>query len=204
MKRSVSPTMLSNGKLLQIVNARTMMSAVIRGHAAIDAALAVAISELLPQPHALEVKRLDASLKIDLATALEILPKEVRPAYQKLNAIRNRFAHEPNTRVSAQQAVDFRNTFAGTLVSMMTVNKAEKHSPGDIVRRGIAVLYIFAATELTHIRDQRVANNELLTIVHEVLDRKQRPDEYAGMPNDERIAAVVKKERETRRLTGDA
>lgn len=112
----------TNDQFIKIALADDIVVLSIRGHIAIDSALSDVILQALPNPHLLEVERLSFLLKFDLAVALKSMNKNSRPLFQKLNAIRNQFAH--------QAAAEFNDTTAQELKNCMTElhKKIVKHT----------------------------------------------------------------------------
>jgi hypothetical protein len=80
---------LSREQLEIALGSDDALTVVLKGHLAIEALLDLAISEVLRQPHRLEVQRLGFALKVDLAVALGIVPDEVRGPLVKINTLRN-------------------------------------------------------------------------------------------------------------------
>jgi hypothetical protein len=131
----------TNDQFIKIALADDIVVLSIRGHIAIDSALSDVILQALPNPHLLEVERLSFLLKFDLAVALKSMNKNSRPLFQKLNAIRNQFAH--------QAAAELNDTAAQELKNCMTElhKKIVKHTfetakkPRDILEIATAAAF---------------------------------------------------------------
>lgn len=79
-----------------------ILSVVMRSHHLIENVLNESLSEALPLSDALEIGCISFLLKADFLVAFGILRKDIRPVFACMNAIRNRFAHNPNSEFSAK------------------------------------------------------------------------------------------------------
>jgi hypothetical protein len=66
---------------------------IVTGHLCLDEILTVAIAESMVDPSAAELDRFRFPQKVGLAVALGIVPSDSRPAFLKLNQLRNDLAH---------------------------------------------------------------------------------------------------------------
>lgn len=69
---------------------------ILKGHHAIETYLNASLIEALDESDALELSRIAFLLKADMLIALGILPKSRRTLFNRLNAYRNKFAHNPH------------------------------------------------------------------------------------------------------------
>jgi len=72
------------------------MNSIIKGHLYFEHILSTSISDALPRPDELDIRRLGFLSKLDLTLALGVLPPEFRRAGTCLNEIRNKVAHRLN------------------------------------------------------------------------------------------------------------
>jgi hypothetical protein len=99
----------TNEQFIEICRTTDFAVLSIRGHIAIDSALSDVIIQTLPEPHVIEVERISFLLKVDLAIALRSMRQDSRPLFQKLNIIRNQFAHRANAQLDDTMARELRN-----------------------------------------------------------------------------------------------
>lgn len=72
---------------------------ILKGHHGVENLLNASLIEAMPESDALEVSRIAFLLKADLLIALGLLPKKIRPIFNRLNSYRNKFAHDPHYRI---------------------------------------------------------------------------------------------------------
>ena len=168
----------SEQEFLEIINASDALSIIVRGHQVIEAVLNLAISEVLPEPHALEVSRLNFALKVDLAAALAIIPKDSRGAYLRINKIRNNFAHQLTALFGKDESRELYNVLSPHLRKVFGKEYDKFDDELDVVRHCIAVLYISLRTAVSHIRDGKAEAQILHEMVVETLGRKHVTDSY--------------------------
>ncbi|MDP3000818.1 MAG: hypothetical protein Q8N47_25265 [Bryobacterales bacterium] len=92
------------------VNDNDAMKKTIRIHTLIERALIRHIRKALPHPEAIDLKPLPFLAKVDLAIALGQLRADVRGSLSAVNTVRNKYAHEPATRLTAKMTTDLWNT----------------------------------------------------------------------------------------------
>lgn len=71
----------------------SMFELVVRGHLYVEAELLLTLEEALPFPALADLDRFTFPQKVALAAAHGLLRADDKPAYSKLNALRNRLAH---------------------------------------------------------------------------------------------------------------
>jgi hypothetical protein len=79
-----------------------LLGAVLRSHLWVENELIRTIRESLPLPDLIDLDRLSFPSKIELASALSIIPTEDMSAYRNLNALRNKLAHRFNSEVTEE------------------------------------------------------------------------------------------------------
>jgi hypothetical protein len=89
-------------QMLPAVNDKDAMKKTIRTHLLIERGLISNIRKALFNPEALDVKALPFPVKVDLAIALGRISSDVKGALLIVNSLRNKFAHEPSTRLTRQ------------------------------------------------------------------------------------------------------
>jgi len=72
---------------------------ILKGHHAIETFLNASLIEALYESDALELSRIAFLLKADLLIALGLIPRQQRPLFNRLNAYRNKFAHDPHHKI---------------------------------------------------------------------------------------------------------
>jgi hypothetical protein len=89
-----------------------LLSLVVKAHYSIDELLNIVLLEALPKADAVELKRVSFLLKVDFVIGLGILRSDLRPIFNKINAIRNSFAHNPYWEFSEKDALNTVNILA--------------------------------------------------------------------------------------------
>lgn len=79
-----------------------LLGAVLRSHLWVENEMIRTIRESLPLPDLIDLDRLSFPSKIELASALGIIPIEDMSAYRNLNALRNKLAHRFNSEVTEE------------------------------------------------------------------------------------------------------
>jgi len=72
------------------------LSLVIKAFHAVEKRIEQALVTSLPVPHRLELRRMSLLLKVDFLGALGFIDPQRRPLFDKINAIRNAYAHDPH------------------------------------------------------------------------------------------------------------
>lgn len=103
-----------------VVTSEDDMTALLKGHQYLEASLDIALTEFLPAPHTIELRRLSFGLKVDLLCALHRLNEKDAPAFHFVNALRNRFAHRHDASITDKDAADYRSLFLGPLADVFT------------------------------------------------------------------------------------
>jgi hypothetical protein len=195
----VTSTIPDKARFLEVVNAADDLHVVIRGHQLVEEALNSAISEALPEPHALEVSKLSFALKIDLASALRVVRSDSRPSLRAINRIRNRFAHQPNASLSDQEALDLRNLLSPWQRYVLGNQVAERDSPRSMLRMVMAVAFIEARNSARRLEDQKVADEVMHDIVEETLagvEKTPETEKHRKQLDDELRERLEQKKRD--------
>lgn len=98
--------------LVKHLSAEDPLGLVIRAHIYVESALIRLIETALIKRDALDVTRWRFPLKVRLAVALGRIDPSDRPAYDALNRLRNRFAHDLHTELCDQDERDLYNTLS--------------------------------------------------------------------------------------------
>jgi len=158
-----------NTRFLELINSADPLSLVIKGHQAVETALNAAISEALPDPHALEIERLSFALKIDLAVALGAVREDSRPSLVQLNGVRNRFAHRMEASFDSKAATDLFNALSPWQRSALGTDLTSYTDPHETLREVIAVLFIELKTSMAAMQESKLAAEALREMVRETL-----------------------------------
>jgi hypothetical protein len=197
---------LSREQLEVALGSDDALTVVLKGHLTIEALLDLAISEVLLQPHRLEVQRLGFALKVDLAVALGIAPDEVRGPLVKINTLRNGFAHGSRTNLTKRDARELFNTWPTHIQSAGGTRFESFETPLDTLRDSLWVAVWVLETRITAFRDDKTRGKVLAEMVEEVLGPREERQRRAGrylVERDARIEAEVIAARERRAAEGD-
>src|SRR5437899_2281902 len=95
-----------------VLNSPELLTVAVRGHLLIVRVLDALLTETLPSPHALEISRMSAALKLDLVAALGLVDGESCRLGHFLGKIRNRFAHDSAAAFTEPDAEELRSTLS--------------------------------------------------------------------------------------------
>lgn len=172
---------------------------VIRSHQTLEALLLLLLNECLQKPGELDLSRLSFHLKVDLAVALGKLPPESRPLLVKLNALRNRFAHQEArfTRASAREMYNCLSAGHRT-----TLRKAllDYTSPISLLEECFAVSFVELKHLVSATRDAKARERALSDMVAEVLGALPKSLERQGSTEvtNEQVRKAVESDRQAR------
>lgn len=181
--------------MLRGLNSRSPLHMVLKGHSFVDAALSVIIAESLPVARSFEVAALSFPLKVDLAVALGLIPAEERGGYVRLNRLRNRFAHNPTTRLSKRDAVDFYNSLSPHQQEAIRAWLSEHRI--SLFRRCVNLLDCQLRRRIGHIRDGKVEAEAL----RKIAERRFPPG--SPVPHLPEVDSRVQEERAKRQAAGE-
>jgi hypothetical protein len=97
---------IDSERFYQFVNSDDELTLVVRGHLSLEAVLNLILDRALPRGLGEELDSLRFPQRVDLALALGKLDTESRPVWMKINAIRNRFAHDFDAKITQAEARD--------------------------------------------------------------------------------------------------
>ncbi|MGD0590822.1 MAG: hypothetical protein ABSA44_08495 [Bacteroidota bacterium] len=92
-----------------------ILAFLIRGHLYCEASLTELLSQHLKNKTEINIDRLDYSVKINLCSALGLIPVMLKPGLQHLGVIRNKYVHNLNYSATEQDQLDFLNTIRSTM-----------------------------------------------------------------------------------------
>jgi len=95
---------LDSESFYRYVNSTDELTLVVRGHLSLEAVLNHVLDRARPRGLTEEFDSLRFPQRVDLAIALGKLDIESRPAWMKINAIRNRFAHDLHGKITNKEA----------------------------------------------------------------------------------------------------
>ena len=196
-------------QFLRVLDSRSTFRLAIKGHQCVESALNRAIAASLAHSHVIEIKRMRFLLKVDLAIALDVIELESRPALVRLNTIRNRFAHEPNSSLRRSEAMQLYNALSPRQRGALNVEDPSKYFTGSrhTLLLCLATIFYSITTAVTHLVDRRVAEEEWSKIVQERVGSKDSPQVRARQkyaePYEARVEARVRQEREKRESLGE-
>ncbi|MGO0790635.1 hypothetical protein ACTOWA_12290 [Herbaspirillum seropedicae] len=86
-----------------------LLSLVVKSHYSIDKLLDFVIFLRIPKADAIELRRVAFLLKVDLATGMGLFREDLRPIFNLINTLRNRFAHDPYSAFSDKDMQNAKN-----------------------------------------------------------------------------------------------
>jgi hypothetical protein len=117
------------------------LSLVIKGFHAIEKRIEAALLNALSVPDALELRRVSLLLKVDILVALGFLQQQQRPLFDRTNAVRNTYAHNPHKAFSDQDFAEL----LGSLRAHVPGFRAEQvTTPIDSLKYLFTVTYFYS------------------------------------------------------------
>jgi hypothetical protein len=123
-------------------DAPDLLSLVVKAHYSIDQLLNIALLEALPKADAIEIERVTFLLKVDFATGLGILRRDLRPVFNLINTIRNRFAHNPYTEFSVKDGLDAKNVLLSRSAPVVPDEFKDEQEPREVLETLFAVGFV--------------------------------------------------------------
>jgi hypothetical protein len=120
----------------------------IRGHQGISDVLVVALEEVLDAEVVRELGRLRFPLRVELAVALDAIPRGFRDALLVLNRIRNRFAHERGATFGATEAGELLAALPPEVADHLR-SEIDKPSEKPVLVLATTIIIIFRSIQRT-------------------------------------------------------
>jgi hypothetical protein len=158
MPKFKKPSLSSRKELLAIVNSEDFLKLAINGHQCIETLLNEIISELLHDPHLIELSRLSFILKVDLSITLGQLSRSYRAALLKMNNIRNEFAHNKNAVLKKKKSQELFNSLPEDMRKYILKRNKNKPTEYDILQGATALMYVDLECTLENIRKIKLHN----------------------------------------------
>lgn len=160
----------------------------LRGHQGVENLVNFFLLEVLPNPDVTEVGRLQFGLKVDLLVAMGHLRTEDRPGFEKLDLIRNRFAHRHDAEVSEDASRDIVNVLSPVQRKMLGEFGPEPVNPRQTVAALALILHSQLWMAARNYRDSRISYEYSAKRLRDVLDHvTRRTGEDAVRELDERL-----------------
>ena len=187
-------------KFLEAVNADDPLRIVVQTHQYLETTLCALLSAKLSEPHAIELRRLGFPLKVDLAIALGTLHPDSRPAWLKINSVRNAFAHDASAKWDNHLAQDAFNTLSTRHRKSLDRAFKDYSNPLDVLRGIMAALYVQCTNMIEKLEDEQITDQVLHEMTEERL--KDSPVREPGNPSatqtDKEISERVSAEKQRR------
>ena len=202
----MTPKYPTSEQFLAAINATDLLTVAVRGVQCVRSLLAVAVSEALPVPHAVELHGLSFPLLVDLASGLGAFSTESCAVALSLNRIRNKFAHDAEADFTTEAARDLFNTLSDPQRAALRDSFSDYSTPKDVLRECLAVVFVELESRITNLRDDKVRMSTLHEMVEAVLSTD--PDhvhqrETIGARQEAELEARVARERSKRRDAGE-
>jgi hypothetical protein len=155
---------IDSERFYQFVNSDDELTLVVRGHLSLEAVLNHILDRALPRGLGEELDSLRFPQRVDLALALGKLDIESRPVWMKINAIRNRFAHDFDAKITQAEAREALGMLPGWWVPPPVTTLDHPRGPASAIGWCMAALWSRAiktglsgdAPELPNVTDVRI------------------------------------------------
>lgn len=172
-------------------DAPDLLSLVVKAHYSIDQLLNVALLEALPKADDIELERVSLLLKVDFATGLGILRADLRPLFNWINNIRNRFAHNPYTEFSVKDAIDAKNVLLSRSAPVVPDKFRDEHGPREVLETLFAVGFVNVVVAHERLCIRKAESHVANQMVVETLSGA-RASEDRGFSTQERFERRLK------------
>ena len=127
-----------------------------QGHLYLEHIFDVLLREALPNPEAIELKRMGFAQRIDLVLALDLLPQELVETVRALGRLRNRSAHDLDFEITDKEVADLRNITPKPLRDAVQAEEGRPPSPLSFFE----IIYALAI-QVDVIRQEHAASRDL-------------------------------------------
>lgn len=149
------------------------LSLVVKSHYAIEGKLHELLDEQLPHSDRMELHRVTFLLKVDFLIAMGVIYNRFRHLFELVNSVRNRFAHDPYSSYSEDDATKVKNA----------VRSIDKNYPLNGDATAILKVLFHVVFDYSARRHERVVIGKLRDeALHEMMeDRSWQPPHPSGI-----------------------
>ena len=178
---------------------------VVRAHQGVESMLNLMLLDQLPNAEGGEVERLRFSLKAELLASMGHLRKADLPVFEKLDRIRNRFAHKPEAAIAASDATELKGCLSDVQRSMYGVGEFSEERPETTLVAVALILHSQLWKTIEHNRDSATAMEYGMNELRQTLERSRRKEPHPprAETRDTESAALVAAERKKRNELGE-
>lgn len=156
---------LLSKRLERVRKSPNYLTMVIRGHYIVEQLLDHA-NRKYAHSESDDLGRLSFAIKVELATALGVIPKDSRPLYRVFNILRNRFAHNPFATFRTKDKRDMTNCLSSMQRKLMerSGNKEDARSleKREYLWRCLLAMYAELVIRTRHKIRETIANKMIM------------------------------------------
>jgi hypothetical protein len=176
----------NENKFMALLNCSTdYLSLAVKAHYSIDKLLNFIILQRIPNADAIEFERIAFLLKVDLATGLGLLREDLRPIFNLINSIRNRFAHNPYFVFSDKDIQDAKNVILSRNPTVTPASFKKECEPQTILETLFAVGFINATVAYDSVCRSNAATRVSNQMAAEAVSRGRERKESGLSVHDE-------------------
>ena len=141
----------------------------LQAHLYYDHVLTQILLDALPDPDAIEVRRIGFVQKLNLVVAMALIPKELIPPVETINNLRNKLAHDLNFQIVDQSVLDLANCTPKFLRDAVVEDRETGDGPVTFHELLLVVLLQIEITRQKHAfgrLDTRKSEIRLRTVLH--------------------------------------
>lgn len=153
-----------------------LLSLIVKAHYSIDGLLDEVLKEALPNADAMEIERVSFLLKTDFLTGLGVLRSDLRPIFNLLNNIRNRFAHNPYAVFSDKDGRDARNILLSREQAVVPEKFRNEENPREILETLFYVGFINVVVAFERLCQYKAEMHVTNQLVDEYLSKVKTPE----------------------------
>lgn len=146
-----------------------LLSLVVKSHYSIDKLLDFVVLLRIPKADAIEFRRVAFLLKVDLATGMGLFREDLRPIFNLINTVRNRFAHDPYASFSEKDMQNAKNVLWSRTPMVVPESFKGETDPRTVLETLFAVGFVnaVAAYEIAcrHNAEVRITNEMAIETV---------------------------------------
>jgi hypothetical protein len=164
---------------LEMKKARQPLVLVIKAHHYIDVLLTAFLTVALPQASAMELERVSLLLKFDFLSGLGLLQKELRPVFDQVNSIRNKFAHNPNYKLTRKDRNNAVNVLFTVPIKIDLEDLRTEKNVTESLRNLFLTAYVLVMISVENAYRNKVKMDVAMKFVDDILEKRSK-----SRPND--------------------
>jgi hypothetical protein len=198
-------TVVPAEELVGLLEERDELRVVVRAQQGVESLLNLLLLDALPHAEGKEIERLRFSLKTELLVAMGVIQKSDHPPFEKLDQLRNRFAHKPDAALTDKDATELKGCMSSEQSSMYGVGEFTEAHPGAVVGAVALVLHSQLWKTAERKRDSAIDVEYGMKELRATLDRSKRGERHPArsLSREDEVRMLIDTERTRRNAAGE-